>query len=161
MSSIILQTIATVCFVAGKSGGHLLPCITSAKQLKIKQPNTNIYIFSTGSDLDKKIIDKHKEIKHYIPTKLLDVPYQKPWLLPIFACNVLWYFCKSLHKLWQLKPQKVISFGGFNSIPVCLAAKLLRIKFEIYELNVEPGKAINFLSYFTNTIYVCFEQTKK
>lgn len=161
MSPIIAQTVLTICFVAGKSGGHLLPCITKAQQFQTEYPSSEMYIFSTGNDLDKKIIDKHKNIKHYIPTTLRDVPYQKPWLLPQFTCNVAWYFCKSMYKLWALKPDKVISFGGFNSIPVCLAAKILHIPFEIYELNVEPGKATTLLSYFTDTIFICFEQTKK
>lgn len=161
MSPIIAQTILSICFVAGKSGGHLLPCITKAQQIKAEHPTAQLYIFSTGSDLDNKIINKHKYLQHYVPAKLWDVPYQQPWLLPFFACNVAWYFCKSLYELWKIKPQKIISFGGFNSIPVCLAGKLLRIPFEIYELNVEPGKATKFLSYFTNTIFVCFEETKK
>lgn len=151
----------TICFVAGKSGGHLLPCVTKAKQLKNEFSQAQLYIFSTGNDIDKKIIDKHHFFQHYIPTILWDVPYQRPWLMPIFLGNVFWYFCKSMYKLWQLKPQKVISFGGFNSVPVCLAALLLQIPFELYELNVEPGKAISFLSYFTDTIYVCFHDTKK
>lgn len=151
----------TICFVAGKSGGHLLPCITKAQQIRLEQKNAALYIFSTGNELDKKIIDKHPYIQHYIPTKLWDVPYQQLWLLPLFICNVTWYFCKSFYKLWQLNPQKVISFGGFNSIPVCLAAKLLRIPFEIYELNAEPGKATKFLAYFTDSIYISFQATKK
>lgn len=151
----------TICFVAGKSGGHLLPCITKAQQIKHEQPNTELYIFSTGNTLDKKIIDKHSHINHYIPTKLWDVPYQQLWLLPLFACNVAWYFCKTTYKLWSLKPEKVISFGGFNSIPVCLAAKALRIPFELYELNVEPGKATNFLARFTDTVHICFDKTKE
>lgn len=157
----MLNTIMTICFVAGKSGGHLLPCITQARHIKKAQPNSELYIFSTGNDLDRNIIDKHKQIQHYIPSKLWDVPYGQLYKLPLFACNVAWYFCKSLYKLWHIQPNKVISFGGFNSVPVCLSAKLLGIPFEIYELNVEPGKATNFLSYFTNTIYTCFDETKK
>lgn len=151
----------TICFVAGKSGGHLLPCITKAQSIKNEHKNSALYIFSTGSELDKKIIDKHEHVQHYIPAKLWDVPYRQIWLVPFFACNVTYYFGKSLYELWQIKPTKVVSFGGFNSIPVCLAAKLLQIPFEIYELNAEPGKATKFLSYFTNSIYVCFEATKK
>ncbi len=161
MSSIILQSAITICFVAGKSGGHLLPCVTKAQQIKNEFPTAQLYIFSTGSDLDKKIIDKHTWLHHYIPAHLWDVPYQQLWLLPLFACNVAWYFCKSIYKLWKIKPQKIVSFGGFNSVPVCLAAKLLQIPFELYELNQEPGKATTFLSHFTKTIYVCFKETKK
>lgn len=161
MSPVILHTIATICFVAGKSGGHILPCITQAEQIKKEYPQKEMYLFSTGSELDNKIMSKHTHINHYIPSELNEVPYQKPWLIPYFCCNTAWYFGKSLYKLWQLKPEKVVSFGGFNSIPVCLGAKCLGIPFELYELNVEPGKATKLLSYFTDTIYTCFEQTKK
>jgi UDP-N-acetylglucosamine--N-acetylmuramyl-(pentapeptide) pyrophosphoryl-undecaprenol N-acetylglucosamine transferase len=29
----------------------------------------------------------------------------------------------------------------------------------LYELNVEPGQAVKFLSYFTDTVFICFSQT--
>ena len=51
--------------------------------------------------------------------------------------------------------------GGLISIPVCLAGKLLRIPIELYELNVEPGKAVNFLSKFVSKINICFDETEK
>lgn len=160
MSSILLTTAMSICFVAGKSGGHLLPCITEAKNIYTQNPKAELYIFSSGSDLDKTIIEKHPYISHYIPTAIDNPPYGKPWLLPWFTCKTIWYFCKSLYKLRTIKPQKVISFGGFISIPVCLAAKLLGIPFEVYELNVEPGKATVFLSKFTDHINTCFQTTK-
>ncbi|MFA5998881.1 MAG: UDP-N-acetylglucosamine--N-acetylmuramyl-(pentapeptide) pyrophosphoryl-undecaprenol N-acetylglucosamine transferase [Candidatus Babeliales bacterium] len=161
MSPILLNAAMTICFVAGKSGGHLLPCITKAAQIKAEHPTAQLYIFSSGGDLDKTIIDKHKNLQHYIPTTLDNPPYQQPWLLPFFAIKTGWYFCKSFYKLAKLKPQKVISFGGFISIPVCMAAKCLGIPFEIYELNVEPGKATVFLAKFTQSVYTCFDSTKK
>lgn len=160
MSSIFLTTAMTICFVAGKSGGHLLPCITQAKNIYDQNPQAQLHIFSSGSDLDKTIIEKHSYISHYIPTTIDNPPYGKPWLLPWFTCKTIWYFCKSLYALRTIKPQKVVSFGGFISIPVCLAAKILGIPFEIYELNVEPGKATVFLSKFTDHINICFKTTQ-
>lgn len=160
MSSIFLTTALTICFVAGKSGGHLLPCITQAKKIYEQNPQAKLYVFTSGSDLDKTILKKHTHIQEYCPTSLDNPPYGQPWLLPWFTIKTCWYFCKSLHKLWQLKPAKVVSFGGFICIPTCLAAKLLGIPFELYELNVEPGKATKFLSKFTDRIYTCFESTK-
>jgi hypothetical protein len=100
MSQILLNAALTICFVAGKSGGHLLPCVTKAAQIKQENPHAQLYIFSSGDDLDKTIIAKHTHLQHYIPTPLDNPPYQKPWLYPWFACKTAWYFCKSLYKLY-------------------------------------------------------------
>jgi len=161
MSSIILNSIMTICFVAGKSGGHLIPCLTKAYEIQKQHPQAELYLFSSGSELDHSIMNKNQNIKHIIPTKIDNPPYHKPWLLPWFACKTTWYYFKSLYYLQQIKPQKVISFGGFVSIPMILAAKTIGIPFEIYELNVEPGKATTFLSKITDTIYTCFQETAK
>lgn len=157
--STITTALLTLCFVAGKSGGHLLPCITQAEKIIQADPTSKIYLFSSGTDLDVKIMQKHMKIEHYIPACLDSIPYKKPWLFPLFIYNLAAYFINSIYKLSSIKPEKIISFGGLNSIPVCLAGKLLGIPFELYELNVEPGQSINFLSYFTDTIHICFTQT--
>lgn len=148
-----------LCFVAGKSGGHLLPCITKAEKILKADKTSQIYLFSSGSDLDEKIMKKHTDIQHYVPATLDRIPYKKPWLFPLFCYEFGSYFFNSIYKLSQINPAKIISFGGLNSIPVCLAGKALGIPFELYELNVEPGQSINFLSYFTDTIHICFSQT--
>ena len=148
-----------LCFVAGKSGGHLLPCITKAEKILQADKTSQIYLFSSGSDLDEKIMKKHTNIQHYVPAILDRIPYKKPWLFPLFCYDFGAYFINSIYKLSEIRPKKIISFGGLNSIPVCLAGKILGIPFELYELNVQPGKSINFLSYFTDTIHICFSQT--
>ncbi len=160
MSSIFLSAALTICFVAGKSGGHLLPCITHAKTIFNQNPQAQLYIFTSGSDLDKTILKKHTYLHEYTATTLENPPYQQPWLLPWFGVKTFWSFCKTLHKLYQIKPKKVVSYGGFIAVPTCLAAKCLGIPFELYELNVEPGKATKLLSYFTDTVYTCFQSTQ-
>ena len=144
---------STICFVAGRSGGHLLPALTLAKQYS----EHNILFFSTDSTLDKKILQDTT----YIPLTLENVPYKKPWLLPKFCYNLTKALCKSLYYLHKNKPQKIISTGGYIAIPVCMAATLLRIPIKLHELNVIPGKALKFLAPLATTITVCFEQSKK
>ncbi len=159
MSALTNQAMLILCFVAGKSGGHLLPCITKAEKILQTEPTSQIYLFSSGSNLDEQIMQKHPTIHHYVPTIIDSIPYKQPWLFPLFIFKAGVYFFNSLYKLWNIAPEKVISFGGMNSIPVCLAGKILGIPFDLYELNVEPGKAIKFLSYFTDTVHICFAQT--
>ncbi len=157
--SAITTTALILCFVAGKSGGHLLPCITKAEKILHSDATSQVYLFSSGGELDEKIMQKHPAIEHYVPAIIDSIPYKQPWLFPLFIFNFGAYFFNSLYKLWNIKPAKIISFGGLNSIPVCLAGKILGIPFELYELNVQPGKAVKFLSYFTDTVYICFSQT--
>ncbi|MDP3787840.1 MAG: UDP-N-acetylglucosamine--N-acetylmuramyl-(pentapeptide) pyrophosphoryl-undecaprenol N-acetylglucosamine transferase [Candidatus Chromulinivorax sp.] len=159
MSAIASQAILILCFVAGKSGGHLLPCITKAEQVLQVDATNQAYLFSSGSQLDYKIMQKHPDIKHYVPAVIDSIPYKQPWLFPLFIFEMGAYFINSLYKLWNVNPTKIISFGGLNSIPVCLAGRILGIPFDLYELNVEPGQAVKFLSYFTDTVFICFSQT--
>lgn len=157
--SAITHAMLILCFVAGKSGGHLLPCLTQAEQILHTQQANEVYLFSSGSALDEKIMQKHPDVHHYVPAVLQGIPYKQPWFFPLFFWEMGCYFFNSLYKLWNINPAKIISFGGLNSIPVCLAGKLLGIPFDLYELNVEPGQTIRFLSYFTDTIHICFSQT--
>ncbi|MGZ6251130.1 MAG: UDP-N-acetylglucosamine--N-acetylmuramyl-(pentapeptide) pyrophosphoryl-undecaprenol N-acetylglucosamine transferase [Candidatus Chromulinivorax sp.] len=159
MATLTTQAALILCFVAGKSGGHLLPCITKAEKILQEQSSSQVYLFSAGSTLDHKIMAQHPKINHYVPAKLESIPYRQPWLFPLFCFEFGAYFINSLYKLWSIQPTKIISFGGLNSIPVCLAGKLLGIPFDLYELNVQPGKTVQFLSYFTNTVYICFQKT--
>ena len=156
--SLVLKTIATICFVAGKSGGHLIPCITKAQQLL--QENKQIALFSAGSELDYHILDKHPQIKHLCPFELENPP-QQWWKMPWFLCKVGYYFCASCYQLYNMKPEKVVSYGGLVSVPVCFAAKLLCIPIELHELNVEPGRAIDLTAKLNKKVHIYFPETEK
>lgn len=148
-----------ICFVAGKSGGHILPCITLAQQTMHKHPHYEVMFFSTTSPLDKQLINGNAIIKHYIPLNLETHHLKKIITWPLFAWNLISSFMKSLYHLRKLKPEAVISTGGYISIPVCLAARLLKIPIELYELNAIPGKAIKFLAPLAYKVWICFEKS--
>lgn len=150
-----------IAFVAGKSGGHIIPALTYAQRYKKENANTHILFFSTHSPLDKKLLQNNPHVHYHINLTLENVPYKKIIRYPLFAYNLLVSFIKSIFYLYRFKPKKLISMGGYISIPVCLAARLLRITIELHELNAVPGKAVRYLSRFANSIVICFEYTKK
>ncbi len=151
----------TTCFVAGRSGGHIIPALTLAQKEKQKNPATNVLFFSASSTLDKHIAGSSQMVNWHIPLKLGNVPIRKPWRLPIFFWRFFRSFFSALFWLKKKKVQKVVSTGGYISLPVCLAAWTLRIPIELFELNAEPGKATKFLAPFSKKISTCFEQTKQ
>ena len=43
------------------------------------------------------------------------------------------------------RPHIIFGMGGYASLPICIAASILKIKFVIYENNLIIGKANKFL----------------
>ena len=56
------------------------------------------------------------------------------------------------------RPTLVFGMGGYSSFPVCLAAKILRIPFIIYENNLHVGKANRYLLPYANKIFVSYKE---
>jgi len=150
----------TICFVAGHSGGHIVPCLTMAAELKEHNAAQQILFISGDAPLDRTVIGNHPALDTVAYLKTMQVPYRKPWLLPRFVFTVLRTFAASWRLLRRHRPHKVVTTGGFIAIPVCLAAWLLRIPIELFELNVLPGNTIRALAPLAQTINVVFETTK-
>lgn len=150
-----------IAIVAGHSGGHIIPGLTYAKQLRAQSPHPQIALFSTQIALDKKIAAADASADHHIALALTSAPQGNFFKLARCAWQTAITFGQSIWHLSRLKPQKVIAMGGYVSVPVCLAAWLLRIPIELFELNVIPGKAILFLARFATVIHLCFEKTER
>lgn len=151
----------TLCVVAGKSGGHIVPGLTLAHQKQSNNPNLRILFFTTPSSLDKKIISNTSlnNLKHF--TLPLDaIPYRKPWKIPLFFYAFIYALFICCIYLYRYKPSQIISMGGIISLPVCLAGFVLRIPIALYELNAVPGSAVKFLARFATTIPICFDDAR-
>lgn len=149
----------TVCFVAGRSGGHLIPALTLAERHKEQFPDDEIVFFSTNTTLDSRILQesKRKVIDEYTTFDLDNVP--RRWFeYPLYALKVLKVFCYSFKFFYTRKPKKIVSTGGYISVPICYAAYLLRVYIELHEFNVIPGEAIKVMSKFANRVFISFGQ---
>lgn len=147
---------STLCLVTGKSGGHIIPCLNIAQRWKEENHYSTIVFFSTNSSLDHAIINHNKLVDIHIP---LTFGTHAQYIRSIGHALKAFYI--SFKFFWRHKPEKIISTGGAVAIPVCLAAWVLRIPIELYELNAVPGKAIKFLSPFASRILVCFNYAQQ
>lgn len=152
---------STLCVVAGHSSGHILPALTLGIQWLQARPQGSCIFFSTTKQLDKKILS-HSEVPiTHIPLNFESISLKKVWKLPRWFLSGIRSCIHSYRVLAQHNIEKVITTGGYIAVPVCIAAKLLGIPIELYELNAVPGKTIRFLSYISQTIYVCFTTTQR
>lgn len=151
----------TICCVAGKSGGHIIPGLSYLEKILAQDPDQDVLFFSSNSLLDKNILKNNPLVTHHVPLALENIPYKKFYKIPFFLVQLSFSFFKSLFWLIKTQPHIIISMGGYISLPVCIAAKLLAIRIELFELNVVPGKATSFLAPYVSTVRICFPETKK
>src|SRR3990167_9465056 len=129
----------TICFVAGKSGGHIIPCLTLAEQYRSKNPELNILFFSTNSSLDKQILNNHTAVSWHIPLPLSSIQITHALDYVRIAGNILSSLCTSFYYLIKYKPSEIITTGGVVALPVCFLGFILRIPITVYCLDAVPG----------------------
>ena len=120
----------------GGSGGHVVPATILYEHLK------NQFHVSMSTDyrgmkfLD---IDKYKlEIFNITPIS------KNIFLLPFQFFLTIHLIIKSIFFLRKRKIDVLISTGGYMSLPLCLASKILNIKLFLFEPNMVLGRSNKF-----------------
>ncbi len=151
----------TLCFVAGKSGGHIIPCLTLARQHCTKNINTFVLFFSADTTLDHTIVSNNPLVSLHIPLPFFFVQIRSFVDYCALPLRALASFIMSVFYLLKYKPTEIITSGGVVALPVCYAGFLLRIPISAYCLDAIPGKAIKALQPIATTINVCFKNAQK
>ena len=120
----------------GGSGGHVVPATTFYEHLK-EQFHVSISTDYRGM----KFIDKDKynlEIFNINPIS------RNIFLLPYHFVLIIYLVIKSIFFLRKKRIDILISTGGYMSLPLCLASKILNIKLFLFEPNMVLGKSNRF-----------------
>ena len=123
----------------GGSGGHVIPAKTIYDHLK---NNFEVIISTDLRGLNYLDVEKHKIFE-------IDTPkLNKSILLPYRILKVFFLTLKSLLLFKKQKIEILISTGGYMSLPLCFAAKILSIKIFLLEPNMVIGRANKFFLNF-------------
>jgi len=145
-----------VVFTGGGTAGHVLPNLVLAEAL--------------GSEYDLRYIGSNKGPERDWVAKT-DIPFigiaSGKWRRYFSLQNVSDLFCiawgclQSLYYLWKLKPDLVISKGGYVTVPVLWAASVLRVPSMIHESDWSPGLANRLASRWAGRILTAFDETRQ
>ena len=117
----------------GGSGGHVVPATILYEHLK------DLYHVSMTTDnRGLKFLDKDKynlEIFNVIPIS------KNIFLLPFQFFLMIYLIIKSIFFLRKKNIDILISTGGYMSLPLCLASKILNIKLFLFEPNMVLGRS--------------------
>ena len=118
------------------SGGHVVPATILYEHLKDQYD-----VSMTCDNRGTKFFDKKK-----YNSEIFNVnPISKNIFLLPFQCSLIIYsIIKSIFFLKKRRIDILISTGGYMSLPLCLASKLLNIKIFLFEPNMVLGRSNKF-----------------
>ena len=120
----------------GGSGGHVVPATILYEHLKDQ------YHVSMSTDKRGiKFLDKNKYNFEIFNVSQIS---KNIFLLPIQFFLLIYFIIKSIFFLRKRKINILISTGGYMSLPLCLASKILNIKLFLFEPNMVLGRANKF-----------------
>lgn len=143
--------------MAGGTGGHVLPGIAVAKEL-IKQGH-QIFWIGTPTGIEAKLVPAEAFDFHAIDIKSLrGKGLFRKLGMPFLLCKSI---LQARKILLALKPDGVISMGGFVAGPGGLAAWLLGIDLFVHEQNAIAGLTNRVLAKFAKKVFIAFPNTQK
>ncbi len=145
------------------TGGHLSPLLAILPGL-IKQKYQIVVVGRVTTfnninqpSLEYQILNQHPNLHFYaLNSGRLT---KGEWLtLPIEFWRLIKAFFNANRILNKEKPDLILSFGGYLSLPICLLAKLKNIKVRLHEQTANPGRANRLIALVAEKVYVAFPQ---
>jgi UDP-N-acetylglucosamine--N-acetylmuramyl-(pentapeptide) pyrophosphoryl-undecaprenol N-acetylglucosamine transferase len=137
-----------ILIAAGGTAGHLFPAQELALLLE-----TDCEVIIAGHNLEKSAYFKKERFRYF------EVP-SGPLGKKFFGALVIG-FCKAMRLLLREKPDVVVGFGSFHTVPLLLASVLFRKKLVLYEANTTMGKVNKLFAPFAKKIATQFLISKK
>lgn len=151
-----------IVFTGGETGGHFTPLIAIAEAISELSRERRViepeYYFIAPSPYDPQALFENR-------IAFIKCPSGKMRRYRSFAnftglFKTLWGTLKAFIILFKLYPDVVISKGGYGSVPVTLAANLLRIPVIIHESDAKPGRANLLASRHAYRIAISYESSR-
>jgi UDP-N-acetylglucosamine--N-acetylmuramyl-(pentapeptide) pyrophosphoryl-undecaprenol N-acetylglucosamine transferase len=143
----------------GGTGGHLFPGMAIAEAFVAREMGNEVLFIGTEKGIEARVLAGGK------------FPLRTIQARPIKGRSLLGKgraiggmpkaIAEAFSILKDFQPRLVLGVGGYASGPTLLAAFFLRIKRAIHEQNVVPGMTNRLLRWFSQRIFVSFEETKR
>lgn len=150
-----------IVLTGGGSGGHFYPLIAVAESIQKRTQENHLIepqmFYLANEPYDKKMLTDHNI--EFIPIPSGKIRRYFSILNFIDAFKLAWGCLVALWKLLIIFPDVVFSKGGYPSVPVLFAARILGIPVVVHESDTKPGRATLFGAKFARRIAISFPET--
>jgi len=144
-----------IILTGGGTAGHVTPNIALLPHLQAH--GFEVHYIGSKNGLEKELVEETGIPYHGISAGKLRRYMDLKNITDVF--RVIRGFGNAFSILRRLRPDIVFSKGGFVTVPVLAAARMLRIKCVAHESDLTPGLANRLSQPFTNKICVSFPET--
>ncbi len=134
----------------GGTGGHAFPGLAVAEELVRR--GHDVTVWDSGRDIESSVMKRWKGAVFSTGARQLSAKNAFAILRSIFRCR---------KEMKRAKPDALLAMGSYSSLPPVLAARLCGVRVCLHEANTVPGKAVEFLSKFAETVAISFDVTAK
>lgn len=148
------------------TGGHPSPALAVINEL-LKRDDAEIHFIGRQFAVDEGIAESYE----YKQIKALNVPFyhlQSGRLTRVLSVKSFRNFLRigsglyeSYKLLARIKPDVIMSFGGYIALPVCIVGRLFGIRVVTHEQTIAPGLANKIIGRFAHRILLSFPETIK
>src|SRR3989344_1116150 len=150
-----------ILLTGGGSGGHIMPLIAVARELKRLHQQEDLQLHYIGPHdrlafflLHQESVKTHailggKLRRYFSLANIVDILFKIPFS-----------FLQSFFLLLFIQPQLVFSKGGTGTLAVTWCARMLLIPVFIHESDIVPGRSNRVASAFAKKIFISFEKTE-
>lgn len=128
-----------IVFTGGGTGGHIIPNIALIKKIRQKYPDIRILYLGSKQGPEARMIPPMNIPFKSVATGKLRRYFSLQNIIDIF--KIPFGILQSFIALKRFKPHAVFSKGGYVSVPVMIAARMLKIPTILHESDITPGLA--------------------
>ena len=146
-----------VLVAVGMTGGHIIPGIAVAEELKALDSGCQVVFAGTGRGRAKDLVARagYNFIAVGVRGWVGVGTKGKMLFLLLMAISLAAAFLALLRE----RPQVVVGTGSYATVPFAVSALLMGIPTVLLEQNVVPGKATKLLSHFAREVHVAYGES--
>ncbi|MFW6012775.1 MAG: undecaprenyldiphospho-muramoylpentapeptide beta-N-acetylglucosaminyltransferase [Candidatus Bipolaricaulota bacterium] len=144
----------------GGTGGHLFPAMAIIREMGRSEMPYDVTYVGGKRGMESDFMRDQEEIETaFINVQGLDRrnAFRALKALSILPVALL----QSLAIIWSKKPQVIYGTGGYVTLPVALAGRLLGVPVVLHEFNACPGLTTRLLQHLASEVLVSFSHTRK
>jgi len=149
-----------VLLVGGGTGGHVSPLLAIAEALRAIDPEVRFLFLGGRRGLEGRLVPAAGITFHATPMASLRDPESRLALIGSIVRLPL-AFVDAFVRIAIFRPRVCCTSGGVISIPIAIAARLLRVPVYLWEGNAIPGRANRLLAGWCTKIGVSFDQARR